>query len=68
MKRVRASSGHQVVAAAVAVDVTAAEVMAAAGVMVANDEAEATNGPALQRTLQSHWENLGRAGFEPAKA
>ena len=78
MRRVRASSGRQVAAAAVAVDVTAAADMAAAGVTVANEEAaEATSQLPLtanlilradNSALQLHWGNLGRAGFEPAKA
>ncbi len=29
---------------------------------------EARVAATLRRTLQLHWENLGRAGFEPAKA
>src|SRR5215831_8824255 len=58
MKRVRASSGHLVVAAAVAVDVTAAA-DTAAGVMAANEEAAATSEPALQRNATV---SLGKFG------
>ena len=78
MRRVPANSGRQVAAAAVVVDVTAVADMAAAGVTVANEEAEAATSQltitanlilrADNSALQLHWANLGRAGFEPAKA
>ena len=92
MRRVRASSGRRVAAAAVVVDVTAVADTAAAGVTVASEEA-VTSQPALpadrccrvscltgfalaadlisalrtaHATVPSG--NMGRAGFEPAKA
>jgi hypothetical protein len=78
MRRVRASNGRRVVAAVVAVDVTAAADMAAAGVTVDSEgAAAATSQLPLTANLilradnsaqQLHWANLGRAGFEPAKA
>ena len=66
MRRVRVNSDRQV--AAVAVDVTAVADTAGAGTVASEEAAAATNQLAVQRTLQPTWENMGRAGFEPAKA